>query len=520
MQGILKEKETLIAVGLAFILGAVSSLGFFYSRAYFWTALSLVGFIWLLAKESSPKRGAFIGFFFGLAYFAFGLSWVFKAIYVYGNAPWLFAAAALISLAAVLSLFPALVGFIAVRVVMPDAIKASLFIPLLWMASEFLRGEWICSFGWLSLGYAFIDTLFSSYAPIFGVYGVTLAVLAAAGGVVSVLFKGKNRAGRVLAGFVCGLVVIGAYALEDIAWSKAGSRLEVRLVQPDLPLALTSSLAKQSVYLERVTQMSVTRPMGRPLDLIVWPESVFITLPNYLPEELRAAPSLAAKRQECSVLYNAFTQPKAREISNSLILADADGKTSLIYSKRHLVPFGERVPFGFRWLIDFLGIPMADQTAGLSPTGEVLVARTPVALGICYENLFASELRDWFRQGNPEFLLYTANLGWFSESAVDQFTQMSRMRAKEAARPLIQAMNNAGSAYIDARGVVQRQAGAGAQNVDLTLFTAKAEATPFMRYGFLGILGLGIVFSLVILLFCARKRRNFLDFSQKGGLSR
>ena len=513
--GILKEKETLIGVGLALILGAVASLGFFYSRAYFWTVLSLVGFIWLLTKESSPKRGALIGFFFGFAYFALGLSWVFKAIYVYGNAPWLFAAAALISLAAALSLFSALVGFIAVRVAMPAAIKASLFIPLLWVAAEFLRGEWICSFGWLTIGYAFIDTLFSSYAPILGVYGVTLAVFAVAGAVVGILLKEKEGAGRVLAGFLCGLVVIGAYALEDVSWSKVGSRLEVRLVQPDLPLALTSSLAKQKAYLERVTQMSVARPMGRPLDLIVWPESVFITLPNYLPAELRAAPALSSMRQECSVLYNAFTQPKAREISNSLLLVNADGKESLIYTKRHLVPFGERVPFGFRWLINLLGIPMADQTAGEEPNGEVTVAGIPVALGICYENLFADELRDWFSTGNPEFILYTANLGWFSESAVDQFTQMSRMRAKESSRPLIQAMNNGGSAYIDAKGTIERQAGPGAQNVDFTLSTAKGEVTPFMRYGFLGIFGVGIVFSLVILLFCALKRRNFTFFSQK-----
>ncbi len=520
MQGILKEKETLIAIGLAFILGAVASLGFFYSRAYFWTALSLVGFIWLLVKESAPKRGAAIGFFFGLTYFAIGLSWVFKAIYVYGNAPWLFATAALLSLAAVLSLFPALVGFIAVRVAMPVAVKASLFIPLLWTAAEFLRGEWICSFGWLSLGYAFIDTLFASYAPILGVYGITLAVFAVAGGVVGVLLKEKERAGRVLAGFVCGLIVIGAYALEDVSWSKAGSRLEVRLVQPDLPLALTSTLTKQRDYLERVTQMSLSRPMGRPLDLIVWPESVFITLPNYLPPSLREAPVLASKRQECSVLYNTFTQPQVREISNSLLLANAEGKEALIYSKRHLVPFGERVPFGFRWLINMLGIPMADQTAGEAPNGEVTVAGIPVALGICYENLFAGELRDWFSKGNPEFILYTANLGWFSESAVDQFTQMSRMRAKESSRPLIQAMNTAGSAYIDPNGTIVRQVGLGAQNVDLTLFTAKGEVTPFMRYGFLGILGLGIVFSLVILLFCALKRRNFSLFSQKGSVSR
>ena len=175
--------------------------------------------------------------------------------------------------------------------------------------------------------------------------------------------------------------------------------------------------------------------------------------------------------------------PKKRAIANTLYLANAD-QTRPIYSKRHLVPFGEFVPYGFRWMVDALAIPMADQVPGSAPSEPVSVAGIPTALGICYENMFPAELTDWFDVGNPNLIIYSANLGWFSESALREFSQMSRMRAKEAARPVLQVINNAGSALFDPAGVEVRRAGLGAQNLDVTVRLFSGNPTPFMYYGF------------------------------------
>ena len=474
---------TFLTPGVFLGFGLLASLGFHFPGAYFWTAVAFVGFIVLLLRQTSPRVGALDAFSFGLGFFAAGLSWVFHSVYVYGNAPWLFAAAAVLALSAVLSLFPAAAGYLTVKIRVPAPLKASLLIPLLWTGTEFLRGEWIGGFGWLSLGYAFTDNMLASWAPVVGVYGVTLMVLLVLGGACGVLMREKALASRLLSALLCVVGVLGAYALKDVSWSSPKSRLEVRLVQPDLPVTTRATYAMQQKALDRVEAMSLAHPVGRSLDLIVWPESVYAFLPKFLPENLKRIPQKVAEKQDAEVLFNAFSMSEKNSISNSLYSATGS-QTRLLYSKRHLVPFGEFVPYGFRWMVDALGVPMADQVPGVVPTSSVAVAGIPTALGICYENMFPAELSDWFASGNPNLIIYCANLGWFSEAAVREFSQMSRMRAREAARPVLQVINNAGSALFDCAGQELRRAGAGAQNLDVTVRPCSGAPTPFMRYGF------------------------------------
>ena len=98
-------------------------------------------------------------------------------------------------------------------------------------------------------------------------------------------------------------------------------------------------------------------------------------------------------------------------------------------------------------------------------------------------SMFGEELRHAWDKANPGFILNTANLGWFTDAVLPQFTAMSAMRARETARPFLQAVQNAHSALIGPDGQIQRMAGKGAQNLDLTMTTMTGEATPFVRFG-------------------------------------
>ena len=284
----------------------------------------------------------------------------------------------------------------------------------------------------------------------------------------------------------------------------------MRIVQPDLPVAISVTRKDQENRLARVEAMSLASPLGARLDLIVWPESVYAAPLSRLPADWALLPQTIARKTGADVIFNAFEEPQPRQYFNALWLAAPDGAENPVYAKRHLVPFGEYVPFGFRWFVDAMGIPMADQRHGLVPEEALKASGIVYAPAVCYENNFGGELRAfWQKREVPQLIVVTANLGWFGDWAAAQFTQISAMRAREFATPLLQVVNNGSSAVIDFRGRLERRAGPGAQSLDALVTVSRGSVTPYARFGDLPLAVL-LTLILAVIAFChlRRKRRE------------
>jgi apolipoprotein N-acyltransferase len=121
------------------------------------------------------------------------------------------------------------------------------------------------------------------------------------------------------------------------------------------------------------------------------------------------------------------------------------------YDKAHLVPFGEFIPFGFRWFVDLMKIPLGDFTRGSDNPQPLLLGSQRLAINICYEDLFGEEI---IRQlPSATMLVNLSNIAWFGDSlAPHQHLQISRMRSLETARPMLRATNTGMTAVIDHRG--------------------------------------------------------------------
>ena len=63
-----------------------------------------------------------------------------------------------------------------------------------------------------------------------------------------------------------------------------------------------------------------------------------------------------------------------------------------LYAKSHLVPFGEFVPPGFQWFLDLMRIPMGNFMSGPDRQPPLEIAGQKVAVNICYEDVFGSEI--------------------------------------------------------------------------------------------------------------------------------
>ena len=77
-------------------------------------------------------------------------------------------------------------------------------------------------------------------------------------------------------------------------------------MQPDLPVTMVYRPAEAAARIDRAVAMSNRSAMGKPLDLIVWPESTIVTpLRDGLDSAALAAVDVAEKTG-AAVVFNAF----------------------------------------------------------------------------------------------------------------------------------------------------------------------------------------------------------------------
>jgi apolipoprotein N-acyltransferase len=126
------------------------------------------------------------------------------------------------------------------------------------------------------------------------------------------------------------------------------------------------------------------------------------------------------------------------------------------YDKIHLVPFGEYIPF--KDLL-FFAHKLTGRVAEFTRGSERKVFRLNghrYGIFICYEAVFADEVREFARYG-AEVLVNVSDDGWYGDtSAPWQHLNMARMRAIENRRWILRDTNNGITAAIDPYGRVRQ----------------------------------------------------------------
>ena len=123
-----------------------------------------------------------------------------------------------------------------------------------------------------------------------------------------------------------------------------------------------------------------------------------------------------------------------------------------IYSKMHLVPFGEYIPLKkLLWFLDKFVEGISDFSAGTEYTLFDFKGRK-LSTQICYEIIFPDISRKFVSKGS-ELLTTITNDAWFGKtSAPYQHFAMATIRAVENKRYLLRAANTGISGIIDPYG--------------------------------------------------------------------
>ena len=452
---------------------------------------ALAALIALAQRQPSWQRAALTGFAFGLGWFGTGVSWVYISLHTYGELPWWMAAPSTAALAALLAAFPALAAAAAHRTTARPGLRLMLAWPGAWTVSEWLRGTVLSGFPWIASGYAHTDGPLAGFAPLLGVYGLCL-VAAVIAGAVALLLQRPSNAAR-WGAFAVALLLIGAgAALRTIEWTQPlGAPLKVRLVQGNIPQDLKFTEGGTALSVKRYFQLMPDEP-GEHSDLVVLPESALPLPLDDLPPEVREHLLEFPAGQGAALIFGVFLEQPRYQYYNSALGLQGD-EAPQRYSKRHLVPFGEFIPFGFRWFVDLMNIPIGDQQRGETYQAPMQLAGQRIAVNICFEDLFGGEIiAAWHDPARePTLLLNLSNLAWFDDSiALPQHLQISRMRALETGRPLLRATNTGATAIVDPHGRVLAQLPfnqAGALRGEVSGYQGR---TPFVRCGNLAALAL------------------------------
>lgn len=441
-------------------------------------ALSILFWLW---HTIDKREAAWLGFYFGLGLFGAGIGWIYIALHDYGGMSPLLAFLVTALFAAFWSLFPALAGYVQAQLSAPLWIRLTLIIPAAWVLLEWLRGMIFTGFPWLAMGYTQVSVTHSplaGYAPVLGVYGVSLMIAISAGFLVLLLIMRWTRLGKIaLTGLA--IVWIGGTILQEVEWTQAtGEPVQVALVQGNIPQHLKfreEALVNTLETYRRLILQSEAR-------LIVLPETAVPMLRHNMPENYLEILRRHAQKNGGDILLGGFEKEGGQYFNSVFSLGMAESQS---YRKNHLVPFGEFIPLrsALGWLINgVLNVPMSDLARGGDNQPVLHVAGQRVAVNICYEDVFGEEII----RALPEatLLVNVTNDAWYGKSsAAMQHNQIARMRALESGRMMLRATNTGVTSIIRRDGTIQALLPQHEEGTLVGQVQGYTGSTPYVRWG-------------------------------------
>ncbi|MDR0588105.1 MAG: apolipoprotein N-acyltransferase [Burkholderiales bacterium] len=470
----------------------------------FFPCVALVPLFYGWSKEDNPRAAFLLGFVFGLGLFTAGAYWVFISMTTFGGMPSVVAVFFLALLIAYLSLYPACVGYLGARGF--HATTRLVALPALWGIFELMRGTLFSGFPWLSLGYTQTAEMpLTGTTPIGGVYltGIVIAAITAS---LIVVFKASRLPTKIMAAGMVVMMTLGNVLLARMDWTTPmESSLSVSLVQ--------GNIAQDIKFLPSVKDETYTlygdlaqKSQGQ---LILLPESAFPDFLDAVPEETMDRFARMVAEKNATILLGVFTYEKNPKTSrdeyyNSMISLGSGAAE--LYRKRHLVLFGEKIPFESviaPIMNALISIPLAGQNAGEDDQPPFTVGNQKIAVSICFEDAFGSEQRDRVLQST--LLANFTNDAWFGHSiAAWQHHRIATLRALESARPMLRVTNTGVTSIINHKGQTLARLPWFTRDVLESDVIGRIGFTPYLKWGD----ALPFAFALLVLLWagCGQMR--------------
>ncbi len=472
--------------------GIACAVPFVFEKAFLLTWFCFVPYVLIFMKEKSAlktKQFFLHSLFFGYGFYFVGYSWLCELypLEYLGIEPTIALPLIVFVLAIVPAIHAVLLAFCAAfcrkfSEKAPFWLRLAVF-PCVFVLAEYLQSLGTFAFPWcrLFVTQAAVPALLQS-ASLFGSYFLTYFLLFVNSLLAAAVLLPKFRKRAVT--FALALFGInfafGAIRLAktERAYARNDAYFGAAVLQGNYPYKYKENDSVQSMAarylslcdsaLDELEKNADAR--ARAKTLVVLPETA---IPVTFYDVDRGYPKLLAayaEKERISLAVGAFSAEKRTDSTdedvygNSVFVFTPDGAMSAPYSKQHLVPFGEYLPY--RRFFERFFPALADSAAfgtDLTPGKKAVLPETPVGkvgVQICYESVFGKYCRAQVN-GGAEILLISTNDSTFGSSqALRHHLAQAQMRAIENNVPVLRAANTGISALIASNGRLVKTLGA------------------------------------------------------------
>ena len=486
------------------LFGGVASFGFAPFYCWWLAVLGIGGAYWLTVKQKQ-KCGFWRAWLrvspFGAVYAISMFWWTLHSIYVVPElanqfAVWTIPGVIGLGIAgAFIFVWP----FVVISCVRRNPAYSAILFAAVWVLVLWGREWMFTGFPWnpianISLSFPMLANSMS----LWGALGLTFVIVGGIAAIVEVMRKPKSKV--VWWGLLVFVLLVavgmlwGRYNMQLATVGESNNHKLIRIVQPALNQAQKATHSREQAIINAEDNMRVLFELAsvdeRP-DLIVFPET------SYPFTVLKGDIMPLSQALGTDVIVGANFLDNGK-VYNAMVFADRYGQINHIYSKSHLVPFGEYSPLGI------LPSPVnlsAGQGAELVNVNDLLVAPA-----ICYEIIFSDSVIPDGKK-TPSAIVNITNDNWFGNTpGTYQHLDMVRRYAIESGVPVVRANYSGISAFVLSDGNVLSQLMIGDSGV-LDGFVWGAHNTPYRMLGMNFWMIVILVFSGLCLK-CVSKKSN------------
>ncbi|MBJ40795.1 MAG: apolipoprotein N-acyltransferase [Gammaproteobacteria bacterium] len=471
------------------ILGILYTISFAPYSFKIGVYLSLALFFYILF-HSDKRTSIYLSYLFGLSVFSFGTSWIFNSLYDYGGENLTASLLVTIFLILFISIFFIPLGMMVNKDIVTKKIFNFLMPASILVLIELIRSNIFGGFPWLLVGTSQIGTIFDAFYPLFGTYFVSFLTILISS-LIAVIMIGKNIVKHSIILF---LVLLSVNIINSIEynWSTdKKAKNNITIIQPNINQRLKFNSDEIKSIKDKYLEIFKRDDLH---DIVLLPETAIPTIyqndKNFYKEKLLSRADY--------IIGGVFRYDNVtNETFNSILVLN---NKEQFYDKRHLVPFGEYIPFKslFIHIMKVFNIPMSNLSHGKNYQSRISFDDIFIEPLICYESAYPQLIETT----NKEFsiIVNISNDAWFGNSlAPYQHLEISQSRALEFQRFLVRSANTGISAVVNKDGEIVDAIPLNHEGILNASITSSKGKTPYRYFGDYPILML--IFSIMFFYF-------------------